>query len=306
MKSSNDPQPRRPRPLKPGDTLGIAAPASPFDRKSFDAGLRVLESMGFNLLIPDGLFEKSGYLAGTDRQRAQQLTRLFVDPDIDGIVCARGGYGSMRILPLLEADVLASHPKVFVGFSDITALLAYLAQRCRLVAFHGPSVTTLGNGDPVTRERFLTALTTLEALTLSAEKLQIVRDGSATGPFFCGNLTVLCHLTGTGFQPDLSGHILLVEDRGEAPYRIDRMLTQMEQAGCFEGLAGLAMGNFTECGSSGEIQRIVADRFGGLEIPILAGFDVGHEAVNLTLPVGVPAILDTASKTLSFQPPAVG
>ena len=306
MASSNDPPPRRPRALKSGDTLGIAAPASPFDRKSFEAGLKVLDSMGFNLVLPDGLFEKCGYLAGTDRQRAEQLTQLFVDPDIDGIVCARGGYGSMRILPLLAADVLASHPKVFVGFSDITALLGYLVQRCRLVAFHGPSVTTLGNGDPATWDRFLMTLTTPQPLALSAENLQIVQAGSATGPFFCGNLTVLCHLTGTGFQPDLANHILLLEDRGEAPYRIDRMLTQMQQAGCFDGLAGLVMGNFTDCGSSGEIQRIVVDRFGRLDIPIVAGFDVGHEAVNLTLPVGLPATLDTDSKTLSFQTPAVG
>lgn len=305
MESSNDTRPRRPKALKTGDTLGIAAPASPFDRKSFDAGLRVLESMGFQLEIPAGLFEKRGYLAGTDRQRAEQLTRLFADPDIDGIICARGGYGAMRILPLLESDVLANHPKVFVGFSDITALLGYLVQRCRLAAFHGPSVTTLGSGDPATRERLMAALTVPKPLTLPAERPQIVRGGRATGSFFCGNLTVLCHMTGTGFQPDLANHILLIEDRGEAPYRIDRMLTQMRQAGCFEGLAGLALGTFTECGSSGEIQRIVADRFDGLEIPILAGFDVGHATINATLPVGIPVTLDTAAATLSFQDPAV-
>jgi len=184
-------------------------------------------------------------------------------------------------------------------------LLGFLVQRCRLVAFHGPSVTTLGNGDPATRERLLTAVTQPEPLTVSAGSPQTIQSGRATGPFFCGNLTVLCHLTGTPFQPDLKGHVLLIEDRGEAPYRIDRMLTQMMLAGCFDGLAGLALGTFTDCGSYGEILSIVADRLGGLGLPILAGFDVGHAAVNLTLPVGLPVTLDTASETLAFQTPAV-
>jgi len=298
-------QPKLPRALKPGDTVGIAAPASPFDGKSFDAGLQVLESMGFKPVLPEGLYEKNGFLAGTDRHRADQLTRLFADPGIDGIICARGGYGSMRILPLLDAKALARHPKVFVGFSDITALIGFLVQRCGMTVFHGPSVTTLGDGNPQTRERLLAALTRAEPLTLTAEAGETMRSGSAEGPFFCGNLTILCHLTGTSFQPDLNGRILFIEDRGEAPYRIDRMLTQMRMAGCFEELAGLALGAFTDCGSSQQIHAIVAERLSGLDIPILTGFDVGHEGVNLTLPVGGTARLDTASGTLSFQDPAV-
>ena len=298
-------QPKLPRALKPGDTIGIAAPASPFDGKSFDAGLRVLESMGFNPVVPEGLFEKNGFLAGTDRHRADLLSRLFADPAIDGIICARGGYGSMRILPLLDADALAKNPKVFVGFSDITALIGFLVQRCGMTVFHGPSVTTLGDGNPQTRDCLLAALTRAEPLTLTAEAGQALWPGSAAGPFFCGNLTVLCHLTGTPFQPDLEGCILLLEDRGEAPYRIDRMLTQMRMAGCFQDLAGLALGAFTDCGSSQQIHAIVTERLSELDIPILAGFDAGHEGVNLTLPVGGTARLDTASKTLSFQDPAV-
>lgn len=305
MPSPIVPQPNLPRALKPGDTIGMAAPASPFDGKSFDAGLRVLESMGFKPVVPEGLFEKNGFLAGTDRHRADQLTRLFTDPAIDGIICARGGYGSMRILPLLDADVLSRHPKVFVGFSDITALIGFLVQRCGMTVFHGPSVTTLGDGNPQTRDCLLAALTRAEPMTLTAEAGETIHSGRAEGPFLCGNLTLFCHLTGTPFQPDLKGRILLIEDRGEAPYRIDRMLTQMRMAGCFQGLAGLALGSFTDCGSYRQINEIVADRLNGLDIPMLAGFDAGHEGVNLTLPVGVPARLDTASKTLSFQNPAV-
>jgi muramoyltetrapeptide carboxypeptidase len=261
--------------------------------------------MGFNLVMPEDIFEKNGYLAGSDRQRADLLNRLFADPGIDGIMCARGGYGAMRILPLLDADRIAHNPKVFVGFSDITVLLGFLVQRCRMVAFHGPTVTTLGNADPSTRDRLLSALSESAVLSLSTASNQVIQSGSATGRFFCGNLTLFCHLTGTPYQPDFSGGILLIEDQGEAPYRIDRMLTQMLLAGCFDGLAGLALGTFTNCGSAEAVHRIVADRLGGLNLPILAGFDVGHATVNMTLPVGLPVQLDTHSGTLTFTGPAV-
>jgi muramoyltetrapeptide carboxypeptidase len=294
-----------PRALKRGDTLGIVAPASPFDRKAFDAGIRVLETMGFSLAVGEDVFLKRGYLAGSDRCRADLLNRMFADPAIDGIICARGGYGAMRILPLLDVDAIASHPKVFVGFSDITVLLGFLVQRCHMVAFHGPTVTTLGNGSPSTRDHFQLALTQPVPLTIAAEPNQVIRAGRAAGRFLCGNLTLFSHLTGTPFQPDFNDCILLVEDQGEAPYRLDRMLTQMLMAGCFRGLAGLALGSFKRCGSTEEIHHIVADRMGGLNIPILAGFDVGHDAVNMTLPVGLPVQLDTGSGTLTFAGPAV-
>jgi muramoyltetrapeptide carboxypeptidase len=305
VNSQSQSEPVLPRALKPGDTLGIVAPASPFDRKSFDAGLRVLKSMNFNLVIPESAFDQNGYLAGSDQHRADLVNRLFADPDIDGIICARGGYGAMRILPLLDVDTIQRHPKVFVGFSDITVLLDFLVRRCRMVAFHGPTVTTLGNADPSARDRFLSALSKPEPLTLRASSSQVIRSGTGTGRFFCGNLTLFCHLTGTPFQPDFKGGILLIEDRGEAAYRIDRMLTQMRLAGCFDGLAGLALGAFTDCGPADEVHRIVADRLSGLSLPILAGFDVGHGAVNMALPVGLPVRLDTHSGTLTFTGPAI-
>jgi len=261
--------------------------------------------MNFNLVIPESIFDQNGYLAGSDQHRADLLNQLFADPDIDGIICARGGYGAMRILPLLDADAISRHPKVFVGFSDITVLLDFLVQRCRMVVFHGPTVTTLGKADPPAQDRFLSALSKPEPLSLSTASSQVIQSGIAAGRFFCGNLTLFCHLTGTPFQPDFSGGILLIEDQGEAPYRIDRMLTQMRMAGCFDGLAGLALGAFTDCGSADTVHRIVADRLGGLDLPILAGFEVGHETINMTLPVGLPVRLDTYSATLTFAGPAV-
>lgn len=298
-------QPVLPRALKFGDTLGIVAPAGPFEREPFDAGIAVLESMGFHVVVPPSIFDRNGFLAGTDRRRAELLVRLFADPDIDGIICARGGYGAMRLLPLLDAARIARHPKVFIGFSDITVLLDYLVRRCRMAAFHGPMVTTLGQADSVTRDSFLAALTQTQPLSLVAAPGQVIRAGSAQGRLVCGNLTLFCHLTGTPFEPDFSGCVLLVEDQGEAPYRIDRMLTQMRLAGCFDRLAGLALGDFSGCGESGAIHRIVADCLAGLNIPILAGFEVGHSAVNRTLPVGVPVRLDTHTGALAFCGPAL-
>jgi muramoyltetrapeptide carboxypeptidase len=295
-----------PQALKPGASLGVVAPSSPFERDQFQAGVDVLEHMGFNLVVEDGIYEQQAYLAGSDRSRADLVNRMFADPDIDGIIAARGGYGAMRILPLLDVEGISRHPKVFVGFSDITVILNLLVDRCGMVAFHGPTVTTLGNGDPATRRGFLTALTETEPLRITAASGQVIRSGSACGPFLCGNLTLFCHLTGTPFQPDLRGRILMIGDQGEAPYRIDRMLTQMAMAGCFDRLAGLAVGTFTRCGSTTAIEQIIADRLEHYDFPILAGFEVGHEALNTTLPVGPAVELDTDTRTLRFSGPAVG
>jgi len=305
MNPQDQAKPALPRALSVGDTLGIVAPASPFDRLSFYAGIRVLESMGFNVVIPENIFDQNGYLAGSDQRRADLLNQLFADPDIDAIVCARGGYGAMRILPMLDVDVIACHPKAFIGFSDATVLLIFLVQHCRMVSFHGPTVTTLGDADPSTRDQLMSVLSEPAVLSLASASNQVIRSGRASGRFFCGNLTLFCHLTGTPYQPDFSDGILLIEDRGEAPYRIDRMLTQMILAGCFDGLAGLALGTFSDCGSANAVHRIVADRLGDFDIPILAGFDVGHATVNMTLPVGLPVQLDTHAGTLTFSEPAV-
>jgi muramoyltetrapeptide carboxypeptidase len=289
--------------LKPGDTLGVVAPASPFDKDLFDAGIRVLEEMGFNLFVHKDIYDRNGYLAGSDRHRADHLMRVFNDPGLDGIICARGGYGAMRTLPFLDAERIAENPKVFVGFSDITALLSFLSARCRMVCFHGPTITTLGKGEPITRDQLYSVLTQPLPMSITAGPAWVIRHGSAQGHFLCGNLTLLCHLTGTAFQPDYTGAILLFEDQGEAPYRIDRMLTQMRLAGCFDGVAGVALGTFKNCGTKTEIHAIFADILDGLEIPVVAGFEVGHTDVNLTVPVGATAQLESDSGTLTFYAP---
>ncbi len=221
--------------LKPGDTIGVVAPAGPFDRQTFLRGVRILEDMGFNILTPAGLFEKNRYLAGSDNHRVKFVNQLFADTSVDAIICARGGYGSMRILPLLDFDAIQNNPKAFIGFSDITILLSVLFSRCNLVTFHGPVVTSLANASEETKSSLLSNVTSDSNLEIKLISGKTIIPGVATGEVCGGNLTMLCHLVGTPFEPDFENKILFLEDRGEAPYRIDRMLVHMVLAGCFKG-----------------------------------------------------------------------
>jgi muramoyltetrapeptide carboxypeptidase len=281
--------------------IGIAAPASPFDRATLERGVQVLRDMGFEAVVPEEIMAAERYLAGPDSRRAALLQRLFEDDRIDAVICARGGYGCLRILPLLDCARIAAHPKVFVGFSDVTALLAAITQRCGFAAFHGPVVTSLADGVESTRESLLAALASGTGATLRPAAAVMVRPGRAAGVVCGGNLTTLCHLIGTPFQPSFRGRILFLEDRGEAPYRIDRMLTQLRLAGCLEGVRGLALGSFTDCGACDEVLGIFGERFADAAIPILAGLPVGHAEPNLTVPFGVNAVLDADGRTLSFD-----
>jgi len=303
MNPAND-NPIRPPRLKPGDTIGVVAPAGPFDPKIFSQGLSTVESLGFRTRVSDEIFEKTGYLAGNDAHRARLLNRLFKDPAIDAIFCARGGFGSLRILPLMDFDVIRENPKVFIGFSDITALLTAITNRSGLVSFHGPVVTTLAKASEMTCNTLLGAISSDRPLEIQPAGSVVVRPGRAHAPLIGGNLTTLCHLLGTPFEPQLKHRILLLEDRGEALYRIDRMLFQMKLAGCFDELAGLVLGSFEDCGDLDRIYQIFQEHFQDIHIPILAGFDIGHGKQNMTIPLGLEAILDTDKQLLSFSQPA--
>ena len=242
--------------LMHGDTIGIIAPASPFDLTRFNNGIQVLASMGFKINIPDSVYNKSGYLAGSDRDRADQINASFADESIQAILCARGGYGSMRVLPYLDYTSIRQHPKLIMGFSDITALLLSLYTRSGLISFHGPVITTLATAGSKTLSSVYTALTADKMTSIRLENGITLNSGRASGRIVCGNLTTLCHLVGTPFQPMFNGNILIVEDTGEKPYRIDRMLTQMNFAGVFEGLCGLGIGRFSHCGDMDELHEI--------------------------------------------------
>lgn len=289
------------RRLRPGAVIGIAATASPFDRETFERGLSVLRAMGFEVAVSDSLFAAQGYLAGSDEHRAAMLQRLCEDAHIDAIMCARGGYGSLRLLPLLDYNRLRGRPKVLIGFSDVTALLAALAARCGFVTFHGPVVTSLADASPQTLAALREAVASDAAVSIRPKTAVALRPGTVRAPMCGGNLTTLCHLLGTPFEPSFHNRILFLEDRGEAPYRIDRMLTQMKLAGCFRRIKGLVLGSFTDCGAPQEVLEIVENRFGDMDVPILAGIDAGHSEPNLTLPFGVPSVLDADSRILRFE-----
>jgi len=295
----------KPRALRPGDTVGIAAPASPFDQKAFEAGVAVVESMGYQVRISDRLFRRQGYLAGSDTERAELLMELFADESVKAIFCARGGFGSMRLLPLLDFKAIRAKPKILVGFSDITALLLAIFSSCRMVTFHGPLVTTLKKDHAKTYSALIEAVSSDSPLLLTAPEPVVLSPGQASGALVGGNLTSLCHLLGTPYEPHLDGRLLFLEDRQEAPYRIDRMLCQLRLSGQLDGVAGVILGSFEECGPLEDIHAIVREAFRHTHAPILAGFDVGHGADNLTLPIGLEAKMDTEDGSLRFAEPAV-
>ena len=291
----------KPQCLKQGDTFGIVAPAGSFDRKLFDSGVRILHDMGFNTTVDERIFGQSGYLAGTDDQRADQLAQMIDDDQVDAIICARGGFGCMRMLPYLDFERMQLNAKPLVGFSDITALHQALFIRAGLVTFHGPTVTTLARVDEASWQSMLQTMTQPDPVRLDLSQANIVQEGVAHGVFLGGNLTTLSHLIGTPFMADLTGCVLLLEETGEKPYRIDRMLTHLRLAGCLDALTGLVLGTFDDCGAMAEIEALVLHHFGGDQIPIVSEVSIGHGSGNLTVPLGLPAELDTHKGALTFS-----
>ncbi|MBW2174943.1 MAG: LD-carboxypeptidase [Deltaproteobacteria bacterium] len=289
----------RPQRLHPGDTIGIAAPASPFDREAFEGGIAVLESLGYRVKIPESLFSKHGYLAGSDVERSSQLMKLFEDETVGAIFCARGGFGSMRLLPLLDFETIRAQPKILI------ALLVAIYSRCSMVTFHGPLVTTLNKTSEKTCSGLVDAVGSSMPLALKPSKPMILNPGKVSGPVLGGNLTSLCHLMGTPYEPPFDGHLLFLEDRGEAPYRIDRMLSQLSIGGHLDGVAGVVLGSFLDCGSLEDVHAIVTEAFRHRGVPILSGFDLGHGTDNVTIPIGLEAELNTEEGVLRFLEAAV-
>ncbi len=290
--------------LKPGDTIGIVAPASTFDPERFEQGIAVLESLGFKTAIPEGLFEKERYLAGSDAHRADMLNRMFADKAVKAIMCARGGFGSLRILSRLDFSAIGENPKIFAGFSDITVLLSVIFEKTGLVTYHAPVITALADAGRNTAKGLVAAVMSSKALTVKAEAGVALVPGQARGVVRGGNLASLCQMMGTPYQPDFSDSLLLLEDINEAPYRIDRMLSQMRLAGCLDGVAGVMLGRFDRCGETRTINRIVENSFPS-GVPILGGLPVGHNGDNLTLPLGLTATLDADNGLLQYHIPPV-
>jgi muramoyltetrapeptide carboxypeptidase len=293
----------RPHRIYAGDTIGIVAPAGPFDRESFEQGIARIHEMGFCTKTDPRIFAREGYMAGTDVSRAAQVNAMVADTEVKAVICARGGYGSLRILEALDYAAIGSSAKAIIGFSDITALHRAILLRSSLVTLHGPMVTTLPRCDEESRMSWYRALTETVSPPMDLSHARVLKPGKAEGVLTGGNLATLCHLTGTPLGATFEGQVLLVEEIGEVPYRIDRMLTQMKMAGLFDGLAGVVLGSFEDCGAMDEIDALMLERFADMSIPIVSGVRIGHGRSNWTVPLGVAARLDTTAGELRFLEP---
>lgn len=311
----------RPRKLKPGDTVALLAPASPIYRNG-ETPVQIIERVrqrlhasGLRTVVAPHAGDARGYLAGRDADRARDLQEAFEHPDVDAIICLGGGYGSPRLLDLLDYDVIARHPKIFVGYSDITALHTAIGRHTGLVTFHGlmgwdlaPRATTDPRTTAFTWDWFVRAVMRAEPLgelparaPWQPEPLRAVVPGVASGPLVGGNLSLLAATLGTPYEIDTSGKIVLIEDVGEAPYRIDRMLTQLRLAGKLDDAAGFIFAEWVDCEPepgrpSLTIEQVLADIVEPLGKPTVAGLAVGHGPGRLTLPLGAEVRIEATER----------
>lgn len=288
----------KPPRLRPGDLIGVVAPASPMKHDRLENGIRYLEQLGYKVKLGKFVYEEHGYLAGRDQERAADLNRMFRDRRVKAIFCIRGGYGTPRLLSQLDYDAIRAHPKIFVGYSDITALQFAMLRHAGLVTFSGPMVASeMGKGiDPFTEENFWRLLTRPEPLgdlvRPANGQYQVITPGKISGPLFGGCLSLVTCLIGTPHFPRHQASVFFMEEIGEAPYRIDRMLTQLREAGILQRLGGFVLGQMTDCvptdnEPSQTLDDLMNDFIKPLKIPALAGLDYGHVDVKYTLPFGV-------------------
>jgi muramoyltetrapeptide carboxypeptidase len=316
--------PIKPARLLPGETVGIICPASaPPDPKAIDRGVKALENLGFKAKLGKNARKRNGFLAGTDRERAEDLTRMFEDRSVKAICCFRGGYGSARLLPLLDFSIFRKNPKIFIGYSDITSLHCAFLLKSNLITFHGPMLNSdfIVKGMPdFTLRSFLHTVTNKSApgsicQGYSKKKtVRILRAGKASGPLIGGNLSLLCATLGTPFQPSFRNAILFFEDLAESPYRLDRMLTQLLNSNLLQQVAGVAIGINKDCEDPNAkkkkeyrqtLEDVFIERLSPLKIPIVAGLPFGHVPMNATLPFGLRATLDGKAGDLILDEAAV-
>jgi muramoyltetrapeptide carboxypeptidase len=279
--------------LHPGDTVAVVAPSSPFNRQEFRKGCDVLRDMGFYVTYGTDIFSTERYLAGSDERRANEIKGFFSDRRVKAIICVRGGFGAIRILRMLNGDLFAKNPKIFIGFSDITALLLFMMERAEVVVFHGPMVTGLSKLTPDAKDHMLKMITTPQVgLSLKFDSVKILRPGNATGILSGGNLATLVHLTATPWQPDFNKKILFLEEISESPYRIDRMLSQLKMSGMIDGVSGIILGDMVEEESLLTTERMVLEITEDKAIPVISRFPAGHIENNFMLPFGVNVTLD--------------
>ncbi|MEK7833013.1 MAG: LD-carboxypeptidase [Acidobacteriota bacterium] len=310
----------KPAALETGDCIAVVAPASNLKSDYLARGVAELERLGFRVKHRPDILDKTRYTAGSDQRRAEELMAAFADPKVKAVWAARGGYGVMRILPLLDEDVLRANPKIFIGYSDMTALHLYLYRRFGWVTFHGPMAAkdlahfSESRGEHYNRETLLAAITQAQPMgEIKSAKTEMLHHGSgqpASGRLLGGCLSLITAMMGTPDELDTRGAILFLEDTGTRPYAIDRMLQQLRLAGKLDEVRGIVFGEMTDCIQNSEqgysLQDVLAECTAGLRVPVMFGLPSGHSPVgNLTLPLGVMATLDTVRGALSVDEAAV-
>src|SRR5690554_3929578 len=296
----------KPKKLKTGDTIALVTPGSYISEEELQDCIDNLSSLGFKTVYNNSILNRSGYFAGTDKERADELMEMFSRKDVDGIMCARGGYGCARILPLLDYDVIKNKPKVLIGYSDITALLYGIYAKTGLVCFHGPvGISTFNEfSTDYLKKVLINPYDELKLLSVPEDEESesfTIKGGMAEGELIGGNLSVIVSLIGTEFDINYENKIIFLEETSEEPYRVDRMLTQMIMSGKFDNAAGIALGLFDNCEPkkdkpsfkhSFSLSEVLYDRFSNLNIPVVYGLSFGHIKNKFTLPFGIKARLD--------------
>ncbi|GEC03364.1 putative carboxypeptidase [Streptomyces spinoverrucosus] len=301
----------RPPRLAPGARVAVVAPSGPVPEERLQTGLDVLRGWDLDPVVAPHVLDRHGefdYLAGTDADRAADFQAAWCDPSVAAVLCARGGYGAQRMVDLLDWDALrAAGPKVLVGFSDITALHEAFATRLGLVTLHGPMAAGV---DFIKNAR---AQDHLKATLFAPETVRTIASGGgalvpgrARGVTLGGCVSLLAADLGTPYaRGGARGGLLMIEDVGEEAYRLDRILTQLLRAVWLDGVAGIALGSWLDCGSYDKLRRVFADRLGGLGVPVVEEFGFGHCEGALTIPFGVRAELDAEAGTLTLDAPAL-
>lgn len=300
----------KPAALQVGDTIGVVAPAAALRAEPLARGVAGLERMGYRVKVSEHVLDRVGILAGSDKTRAAEFTSFFADPEVKAIFAARGGYGCGRLLPLIDFHRLAKHPKIFLGYSDETFLLNALVAHVPMVAFHGPMVAMeFARGLSTQASSHLQKLLSGELMQWELDAREVLRTGVAEGELVGGCLSVVVAMIGTPWQPNFAGRILFLEDTGEKAYRVDRMLTQLRQAGILHQVKGIVFGAIHPVEGDDEERALIAaalaESSSDLECPVLAGIEAGHGTANFTLPLGLEACLDGPRGRLIIDEPAV-
>ncbi|MGI6633169.1 MAG: S66 peptidase family protein [Bacillota bacterium] len=287
-----------------GDAVAIVAPSGAVHKEALDRGIAIIEELGYEVKLGKSVLNRFGYLAGEDVDRAADFTWAWTDPEIKAVIAARGGYGATRMLPYLDFSVLKEHKKIFVGYSDITALHLAFWKEMRLVTFHGPMVESgeeSGLSEPYNLEglrRALDGTSVVGEMPLPpGTELFALGAGTAEGQLVGGNLSLVAATVGTRWELDTRGKILFLEEVGERPYRVDRMLCQLESTGKLADAAGILLGDFTDCDAAGSSPsfttcEILRQYFGRTGKPCLMRFPAGHGTYKATLPLGAKVLLD--------------